>query len=237
MNSLLVLGFLIGMRHAVETDHVAAVASLATRSGSVRHTVMQGAVWGIGHTLTLFLFGSAVLLLDTIMPERLAFGLEFAVGLMLIALGVDVLRRLVRGRIHFHVHRHSEAVVHLHAHSHAPGAVHDPQHHEHDHPRRFPLRALAVGLMHGMAGSAALILLTLQHAQSVAQGMLYIVLFGLGSVAGMAVLSVVIAVPLRYSARSLTRIHNAMQAVIGVVTVTVGCTVVYEVAVTRGLLI
>ncbi len=237
MNSLLALGFLIGMRHAVETDHVAAVASLATRSRSVRHTVMQGAIWGLGHTLTLFLFGSAVLLLDTVMPERLAFGLEFAVGLMLIALGVDVLRRLMQERIHFHVHRHRDETVHLHAHSHAPGTVHDPQRHAHEHPQRFPLRALIVGLMHGMAGSAALILLTLQQVQSVAQGLLYIALFGLGSVAGMAALSVVIAVPLRYSARSLTRLHHALQAAIGVVTLGIGCSVAYEVAVTRGFLL
>ena len=106
--SLLSLGFLLGMRHALESDHVAAVASLATRSRSMGDTLRQGAVWGAGHTLTLFIFGSLVLLLDTVIPETLARVLEFMVGLMLIGLGIDVLRRQLSERIHFHVHRHAD---------------------------------------------------------------------------------------------------------------------------------
>ncbi len=237
MMSLLLLGFLIGMRHAVEADHVAAVASLATRSQSLRHTVFQGAVWGMGHTLTLFLFGSAVLLMNSVMPERLALGLEFVVGLMLVLLGADVLRRLIKERIHFHLHRHQGDVVHFHAHTHSAGEAHDPHHHQHSHPRGFPLRALFVGLMHGMAGSAALILLTLQQVDSAWQGIGYIALFGVGSIAGMAVLSVAIAFPLRYSAQRLTWLHNGLQGTIGVVTLGLGIYVAVEAAVFQGLLV
>ena len=164
MSAILLLGFLVGMRHAMEGDHLAAVATLATRSHSLGHTVWQGAVWGLGHTVTLFAVCSMVLFLDAVIPERLALGLEAAVGAMLVLLGLDVIRRLTQERIHFHPHRHQDGTTHMHAHSHQGGGLHDSEHHQHAHPRRFPLRALLVGLVHGMAGSAALILLTLPTA-------------------------------------------------------------------------
>lgn len=227
--SLLLLGFLIGMRHAVESDHVAAVASLATRSRSVTDAIRQGAAWGLGHTLTLFLFGSIVLVLDAVMPERLAQLLELLVGFMLVGLGVDVLRRLIREQIHFHVHRHHDGEVHFHAHSHAGETGHDPRRHHHEHHEGFPVRALMVGLMHGMAGSAALILLTLQTVQSPWTGLLYIALFGIGSMIGMALLSLVIAIPLRASARGVTWLHNGLQAVVGVGTIAIGAALIYEI--------
>src|SRR5688572_20136740 len=107
------------MRYMSEANHLAAVATLAIRSHSVSDTRKQGAVWGLGHTCTLFLFGSVVLLLDMIMPERLAQALEFPVGVMLIVLGSDALRRMARQRVHFHAHRHAEGVEHLHAHGHS----------------------------------------------------------------------------------------------------------------------
>ena len=228
--SLLLLGFLIGMRHAVETDHVAAVASLATRSNSMADTMRQGAAWGLGHTLTLFLFGSIVLILDSVMPERLAHFLELMVGIMLVGLGIDVLRRLIAERVHFHVHHHHDGEVHFHAHSHAGERAHDPKRHHHDHPGGFPLRALLVGLMHGMAGSAALIMLTLQTVHSPWTGLLYIALFGIGSMIGMALLSVVIAIPLRASARGVTWLHNGLQAVVGIATIAIGSVLIYQIA-------
>lgn len=227
--SLLLLGFLIGMRHAVESDHVAAVASLATRSRSITDAVRQGAAWGLGHTLTLFLFGSIVLVLDSVMPERLAHTLELLVGVMLVGLGIDVLRRLIQEQVHFHVHRHHDGEVHFHAHSHAGESGHDPDRHHHRHAEGFPVRALLVGLMHGMAGSAALILLTLQTVRSPWTGVLYIALFGIGSMIGMALLSLVIAIPLRASARGVTWLHNGLQAVVGVATIAIGAVLIYEI--------
>ena len=228
MTGLFVLGFLIGMRHALEADHLAAVAALATRSHSVAHTIRQGVVWGLGHTITLFLFGAIVLLLDSVIPQRLAQWLEFAVGVMLLLLGLDVLRRLFRERIHFHAHRHASGIEHFHAHAHHDERRHDPRRHSHRHPQGFPLRALLVGLMHGMAGSAALILLTLNDVPSRWAGLVYIGLFGLGSMLGMALLSAVIAVPLRYSARAMTWLHNGLQAAIGIATITLGGYLMYE---------
>ncbi len=221
MLSLLLLGFLIGMRHALEADHLAAVASISSRETSIRATVRHGAVWGLGHTTTLFLFGSVVLWMDTVMPQDLADGLELAVGVMLILLGLDVLRRVIRDRIHFHAHRHADGTAHFHAHSHAGETGHDPDRHAHEHGD-FPWRTLFIGFMHGMAGSAALILLTLQSLDSAWLGMLYMLLFGIGSIAGMAAVSSVIALPLTASARRLTWLHNGLQLAIGLFTTGLG---------------
>ncbi|MGH8516794.1 MAG: urease accessory protein [Panacagrimonas sp.] len=238
MISILLLGLLLGMKHAIEADHVAALATLATRSQSLAQTVKLGAVWGLGHTLTLLLFGSLVLALDLVMPERLAQALEFAVGIMLVLLGLDVLRRIAGERVHFHIHRHAESIVHLHAHSHAGDtAPHNPEHHEHGHPRALRLRALLVGMMHGMAGSAALILLTLETVVSPGVGLLYIALFGLGSILGMALLSVVIAIPLRYSESGLTLAHNTLKTLVGLATVALGGAMIYEIGAVQGFIL
>ena len=235
MFSIIFLGFLIGMQHAMEADHVAAVASLATRSRSLAATAKQGAAWGAGHALTLVLFGGLVLVMDTLVPERFAQGLELAVGFMLVLLGFDVLRRLIKERIHFHVHRH-DTTVHFHAHSHTSGQAHADDPHCHEHPESFPLRAMLVGMMHGMAGSAALIILALNSVSSAGQGILYIALFGVGSILGMALLAAVISLPLKYSARGFTWAHNGLKAIVGIVTIGLGSTLIYELGIAQGLL-
>lgn len=229
VGSVLLLGFLIGMQHALEADHVAAVASIATRGGSVGRIVRQGAAWGLGHSVTLLIVGAAVLSFDAAVPESLARILELAVGVMLLLLGLGVLRRVLRRGIHFHRHRHGDGIVHIHAHSHAgERGQHDPRLHRHDHPRDLPLRALLIGTMHGMAGSAALLVLALASVQSALTGLLYVVIFGFGSIVGMAALSAVIAVPLSWSARLLTRLNQALQAAIGCATLVLGVVIVYE---------
>lgn len=222
MFTLLGLGFVLGLRHALEADHAAAVASLATQSRSVFQTMKQGIAWGFGHTVTLFLFGSVVLILGVVIPERFADALECAVGVMLVGLGLDVFRRMRKGRIHFHLHQHSHTTPHFHAHAHAPNMPHTEAAHQHTHTQRFPYRAFIVGLMHGMAGSAALILLTLNTNMSPSIAIGYIIVFGVGSILGMGVLSVVIAIPIWYSARSLTGLHQSLQAVVGVSTIVLG---------------
>jgi len=226
MSSLLLIGFLIGMRHALDADHVAAVASLATNQQSLKQATKQGVAWGIGHTITLFIFGSIVLWMDTVMPEALAQLLEFLVGLMLVVLGADVLLRVIKEKIHFHQHSHGQQ-SHFHAHSHANEKTHKKSNHQHRHGDKFPLRFLMVGLMHGMAGSAALILLMLGSIDSPWLGMLYILLFGIGSILGMAVLSIAIAIPLRSSAKGLTWLHNGLQTAIGFFTIGLGASIVF----------
>lgn len=222
MLTILGLGFFLGLRHALEADHAAAVASLATQNRSLFLTMKQGIVWGFGHTVTLFLFGSVVLIVGVVIPERFADALECAVGFMLVGLGLDVFRRMRNERIHFHLHQHAHAAPHFHAHSHAPNTPHTETAHQHAHPQGFPYRAFIVGLMHGMAGSAALILLTLNTTMSPSMAVGYIVIFGIGSILGMGVLSVVIAIPLWYSARSLTWVHHSLQGVVGAGTMILG---------------
>jgi ABC-type nickel/cobalt efflux system permease component RcnA len=234
--TVLALGFLIGLQHAIEVDHVAAVAALVTRGKSIAETAKQGAVWGLGHTLTLLLFGGAVLLAGEVVPSSLSSGLEMAVGVMLVLLGADVLRRMIRDRIHFHLHAHGRE-RHFHAHSHREGGEHAADPHRHEHPSGFPLRSLFVGMMHGMAGSAALIILALGTVESAWQGFVYIFLFGLGSIVGMALLGAVISIPLRYSATGLTWAHNGLKSLIGLFTISLGAYIVYDVGIASGLLV
>lgn len=229
MIAALHLGLLIGMRHALEADHVAAVASLVVHSKSIGHSVRQGAVWGAGHTISLFVVGLFVLVTESVMPHTMAHYLEICVGLMLVFLGADVVWRTLHARVHFHVHDHAHGVRHFHAHSHRgePTLSHDARHHEHVHSPGFPTRALVVGLMHGMAGSAALILLALDQTVSLWQGIAYIAFFGVGSIVGMALLSVAIAWPLR-SGRHLTWFHRTLQGTVGACSMLLGMVLIHH---------
>ena len=170
-----------------------------------------------------------MLVLGLVLPERAALALELAVGVMLVLLGAEVLYRLWRGPVHFHAHRHEGGTKHFHAHAHeGESQKHDPDRHEHGHG--FPLRAMVVGMVHGMAGSAALILLSLEALRTPAWGLAYIALFGIGSIIGMAVLSVVIAIPMRLTSRHVDLAHNGLSAMVGAVTVLLGCYVVFHFA-------
>ncbi|NEW87731.1 MULTISPECIES: sulfite exporter TauE/SafE family protein [Rhodopseudomonas] len=221
MFAILGLGFLLGMQHALEVDHIAAVSTIAARRSGVADIVKHGLTWGLGHTLTLFLFAGVALVIGHSIPEQVAQPLEGAVGFMLVALGGHLLWRLWRDRVHVHVHQHDDGVRHVHLHSHADRLIHDrPAAHHHVHGFRW--RTLLVGLMHGMAGSAALLVLAVSQAPSPAQGLLYVALFGIGSMVGMGALSAVIAVPLVISARSLTVANRVLQVAVGVLTIAIG---------------
>ena len=148
---------------------------------------------------------------------------------MLVGLGAHVLWRLWRDRVHFHRHGHDDGTVHIHAHSHAGETrPHARAPHAHAHAHGFRWRTLLVGLMHGMAGSAALLVLAVSQAASPAVGLGYVALFGIGSMIGMAVLSTVIAVPLVVSARWLTWANRGLQGAVGVVTIAIGVTTIVE---------
>ncbi len=224
MLSFLVIGFLLGVRHALESDHVAAVATLAVDARSWRQGAALGALWGLGHTLVLLAATAAALFLFRGMMPKLAFDLELLVGAMLVILGVDVLRRLWRERVHVHVHRHADGTVHAHLHAHAAGAAdHDhPLAHEHAHPRLSWLRALVVGSVHGLAGSAAIMLIGLeQAATSPWRGLAYAALFGAGSVLGMAAFSLAVALPMQ-AARGVRWLTAGLNALAGVASISFG---------------
>lgn len=227
--STLLLGFLVGLQHAIQPDHVAAVASIAAENKSSRSIVRHGVAWGVGHTSTLFLIGSACLLLVSTIPDTIASLLELVVGVMLVLLGGSLIYRLWRDRVHFHTHKHEAELLHFHAHSHRGDvAAHAISRHDHRHPRNIPWRTFSVGLVHGMAGSAALVVLTASTLESPWWGMLYILIFGLGSVVGMAVLSAVIAIPLSRSADRLTMVNRSFQIAIGFATCGLGGYIVAE---------
>jgi hypothetical protein len=229
MFGILALGFLLGMQHALEADHIAAVSSIAARRSQVGDIVRHGLIWGLGHTLTLFVFAGAALLLGRTIPASVARPIETAVGLMLVGLGSHVLWRLWRDRLHIHEHGHGDGTVHFHAHSHAgEAAPHVRTAHAHEHGFRW--RTLLVGLMHGMAGSAALLVLTVSQASSPAVGLGYVALFGIGSMIGMGALSILIAVPLAVTARWLTVANHGLQGAVGVVTVAIGVMTIVETA-------
>lgn len=239
MFAILGLGFLLGMQHALEADHIAAVSSIAARRSDVSDIVKHGLTWGLGHTLTLFVFAGAAILLGHAIPENWSRPLETAVGIMLIGLGAHLLWRLWRDGVHFHRHSHDDGTVHLHAHSHVreisrqtskqaskETVPHVRARHEHAHGFRW--RTLMVGLMHGMAGSAALLMLAVTQAKSPVIGLSYVALFGVGSMIGMGALSTVIAVPLAVSARWLTSANRGLQGSVGVVTIGIGIMTIVE---------
>ena len=229
MFGILGLGFLLGMQHALEADHIAAVSSIAARRSHVLDIVKHGLTWGLGHTLTLFVFAGAAILLGQAIPESVARPIETAVGIMLIGLGAHVLWRLWRDRVHFHRHGHGDGTVHFHAHSHA-GETSPHARAAHAHGHGFRWRTLLVGLMHGMAGSAALLVLAVAQAPTPVAGLVYVALFGIGSMIGMGALSAVIAVPLAISARWLTFANRGLQGAVGAVTIAVGVVTIVETA-------
>jgi hypothetical protein len=232
MTYTFVLGFLFGIRHALDADHIAAVAALATRSRSTRETLRTGLSWGLGHALTLFLVCAAVLLADVPLKENFAALAEFVVGVMLVGLGADVLRRAARDRKHVHVHRHGHDAVHLHLHSHAGEGEHlrSAHHHRHDHAIGLAPRALVVGLMHGLAGSAALVVFAAAEMVDIWSGLVYVALFGLGSMIGMGALSLTIALPLRSAQQVATWGFRGVNLAVGLGTAILGGVVMFETA-------
>jgi ABC-type nickel/cobalt efflux system permease component RcnA len=189
--TMLGLGFLLGVRHALDADHVAAVSTMLAQRPDLRRSGFIGLCWGCGHTAVLLAVGLAVLSLKVTIPDPVAQAFESVVGLMLVILGIALAVTLYREPWHLHAHEH-DGTRHIHLHSHRLG-----EDHAHRHGWRTPL---LVGMVHGLAGSAALMLVVLSAAHTLWEGMAYILLFGLGSILGMAVLGVVISLPLYYAA-------------------------------------
>lgn len=227
LTSILLLGFVVGLQHAFEADHLAAVSALVSRKRGLREMTLRGAIWGIGHTLALLVISGLVLFSPWALPASFEAMAELAVGLLLIGLGTQVLYRLWRDRIHIHAHAHDDGEVHLHAHSHRDETVrHAKSAHDHEHPRwswgSWSWKTLAVGLTHGAAGSAALTVFLAATLESRGAGIAYVLIFGLGSIVGMMALSAVIALPLSATARRLTWANHALQVAVGLASIIIG---------------
>lgn len=226
--SLLFFGVLIGMQHALEADHLAAVATMSRGSMSRRALILRGGVWGLGHTITLISICGILLMLGESISGHTAALLEVVVGVMIVFLGLNVLVRLFRERIHFHFHRHDRGHVHVHAHSHAnETADHRDSEHDHEHHSPGMRRALVVGMIHGAAGSAGLLVLA-AAANTLAQAFGYVLAFGAGSIIGMATMSFIASYPLRIMERYTTWLNSAAFACIGCAAILIGSSLIGE---------
>lgn len=261
--TVVVLGFFLGMRHATDPDHVIAVTNIVSRHRTTRGAALIGAVWGLGHTLTILVVGGSIVLFSWVIPPRIGLSMEFAVGVMLIILGIVNLRDVVRlagrraanARVHAHDHAHGPGHVHSHAHSHGDYVhththTHNPESHPHD-PQKTPvhwldrnfgglsfyrlLRPLFIGVVHGLAGSAAIALLVLTVIRNPTWGLLYLAIFGAGTIAGMMLITVAIALPLVYSERLSTRFTTGLRVASGMISIVFGLWLAWEIGIVQGL--
>jgi hypothetical protein len=224
--SLLGLGFVLGLKHALDADHLAAVSTMATEKRSLLGSSLIGIWWGVGHTISLLIAGALVMLLHVQIGPGIAKALEFCVGLMLIVLGVNALRKLVRGgKVHVHAHEHG-GHWHMHPHIHEK-TKHDVPHTHHG--LRAGTRPLLIGMVHGMAGSAALTLLVLATISSTLVGFSYIGIFGVGSIGGMAIMSVLFALPSKLSAQRFSTLNLLFRGVAGLASLGLGAFTVYQI--------
>ena len=263
--SIVALGFFLGMRHATDADHVIAVSTIVSRYRSVKHAVAIGALWGVGHTLTILLIGGGIILFGWVIPVRIGLSMELSVGLMLILLGVlnltGILPRISNNFSHTQhpqgvsgdhddgcgAAQHSNAHTHGdYVHTHSRG--HNLKIHPHD-PGHAPLiwldrrfgrlglynivRPLVVGLVHGLAGSAAVALLVLTTIRNPNWALAYLLLFGAGTIAGMILITGAMGVPFAY-AESRSRISHGLRAASGVVSVGFGLFIVYRIGFVSG---
>ncbi|MBS1793173.1 MAG: urease accessory protein UreH [Acidobacteria bacterium] len=229
---ILGFGFVLGLKHATEADHLAAVSTIVSERKSLWSSMMIGGLWGLGHTVSLFLAGVLVLLLNFEISERTERALEFGVGIMLTFLGLNVLRKLFKGgRLHFHAHEHGPR-EHAHPHIHVHGFEDDANSH---HGLKFSPRALLIGMMHGLAGSAALMLLVLETIESKTVGLFYIIVFGAGSIGGMMLMSFLVGLPFHFTALRFNRFNHILQTVAGAASILIGLSIIYEKGVTERL--
>lgn len=227
----LLLGLVLGMQHALDADHLVAVSTIVSRHRNPLKAGLVGVFWGIGHTATLLLAGLAVIVFRLTIPDRLALSMEFLVGIVLVALGMQILWQYRARKVHAHRHDHEEeGEAHLHFHSHAE----DPEHaHGHTTSRR---KSLMVGMIHGLAGSAALMLIVLGTISSAWEGLAYILIFGLGSIAGMMVVSMLIGLPFALSARRFASLNTGIRLAAGGLSIALGFMVMFEIGFSEGLI-
>jgi ABC-type nickel/cobalt efflux system permease component RcnA len=229
--AVLGLGLVFGLKHATEVDHVVAVSNIVSEQRKLVRAALVGGLWGLGHTASLVVVGAVVLVLRVAIPARVASGLEFCVALMIIGLGVANFARSIRARrarVHLHRHQH-DGLRHAHIHFHEGDAEHAGATAPHSHAvTRIGIKPLVVGAVHGLAGSAALTLLVLSQISSPLVGLLYLLVFGLGSIAGMLLMSGLVGLPFVLSARKLSGFHGGLQTAAGALSICFGLWYAYE---------
>jgi high-affinity nickel permease len=222
---LLGLGLILGLRHALDPDHIAAVSTIVSESRSVRRSSLIGTFWGLGHTISLLIAGVLVIALKVQISDRVALWMEFAVALMLILLGLKAMLKPLRGwRIHVHQHAHGGS-SHHHLHLHHPSEQYT---HQHRHLIRAGARPFLVGMVHGMAGSAALMILVLATIPSAVAGLIYVGVFGLGSVGGMLIMSSLISLPFIFAQKRFKVLSAGLQVAVGLFSLSFGLFLMWQ---------
>ncbi len=230
VTATLLVGFLLGLKHATDADHIAAVSTLVSDTAGPKRAARVGAYWGLGHLLTIFAAGSALIVVGARMPPRAQWAFDLLVALVLLGLGIRTVRKCLTGRYHFHTHPHG-GLFHAHLHFHAasePGHEHDSEAHLHTSRRfRNGAQPLLVGIAHGLAGTAGLALLVLSSIPSRMLGLAYLLFFGLGALAGMAAFSALLGVPF---ARAGARLNwlNALRLAAGAGSGILGAVLAYR---------
>ncbi len=223
--SAVVLGFVLGLRHAFDPDHVIAMSTIVTAEPSWRRSSLIGSFWGLGHATSLLTLGGLIVALRINITELAASRLEIGVSVMLVGLGIYAIRSARAGfRLHAHKHSHEgapggEKKEHVHLHVHAP---HAQPVHLHVHPIRFGLRPYAIGLVHGIAGSGGLALLVMATARTATEGLLYMAALALGALVGMGILSGLLALPLTALRTRYETLHLRFQFASGLCSVAFG---------------
>ena len=217
----MLIGFLLGLQHAVEADHLAAVSTIVSEKKSLWSASIVGGLWGLGHTLSLLLAGGLVIFFKLQISETTEARLEAIVGIMLVILGINALRKLRSAKkIHIHAHEHGER-KHSHLHTHSGESESDSHH-------SFSPRSVIIGMVHGLAGSAALMLLIVPTIPSSTLAISYILVFGIGSIGGMMVMSFVLGLPLYFTATRFNFANTAIRFCAGAFSLALGLLIVYQ---------
>ena len=259
--SFLFLGFFLGMRHATDADHVVAIATIVSRERSMAGSALIGAAWGVGHTITVMAVGGAIIVFGVVIPPKLGLSMEFAVGIMLVLLGILTLTGMGRAvgaahahahaavpgghalDLHDHLHAHGD-YVHRHAHGHSPDAHGHAE--EHTPLARLDrsglgriafyqwLRPFAVGLVHGLAGSAAVALMVLSIIREPVAALGYLLLFGLGTIVGMMLITLMLSAPFVFTAVNLPKFNWRLRVASGLVSFVFGVVLIYGIGFAEG---
>jgi hypothetical protein len=259
---ILGIGFFLGMRHATDPDHVVAVSTIVSRERSIPRAGWIGILWGVGHTLTILVVGAAIILFGVVIPPRLGLTFEFSVALMLILLGVLNLTGAMHWLshrfspthpehhgTHSHLHSHGDhAHVHPHTHGSSTATAASSEHHSNEveppHWLSTPfarlglfhsLRPLLIGIVHGLAGSAAVALLVLGTIREPRWAVFYLLLFGLGTIVGMMLMTLAFAIPFTFAGHRFAWLNQGLVTATGVVSLIFGLFVAYRIGFVEGL--
>lgn len=249
--SIIALGFFLGMRHATDPDHVIAVSTIVSRQRSAARSALIGAFWGVGHTLTILLVGAAIILFNLVIPPRVGLSMELCVGLMLIVLGLMNVLSFQRALSALSPQTQNNGeIVHSHPHSLPHSTAGGNASRDRAHPHQTPVpwldrafgrtapyqyvRPLLVGIIHGLAGSAAVALLVLTTIRNARWGIAYLLVFGIGTIAGMMLITVSLASTFRFLGRS-RRFSSGLAVASGLLSLAFGCLVAYQIGFVDGL--